>query len=46
MAVRLEHIDLLVPVGLIDENLTADIDGVDGVTSTDARLILMKVVGK
>lgn len=47
---RLEAIDALqalkMSVGLIDENLTADVDGDGDVTSTDARLILMKVVGK
>jgi len=47
---RLEPIDALqalkMSVGLIDENLIADIDGDGKVTSTDARLILMKAVGK
>jgi len=47
---RLEAIDALqalkMSVGLIDENLICDVDGDGKVTSTDARLILMKVVGK
>jgi len=47
---RLEAIDALqalkMSVGLIDENLIADVDGDGHVTSTDARLILTKVVGK
>jgi hypothetical protein len=46
----LEAIDALqalkMSVGLIPENLICDVDGDGKVTSTDARLILMKVVGK
>ena len=46
----LEAIDALqalkMSVGLIPENLISDVDGDGKVTSTDARLILMKVVGK
>jgi hypothetical protein len=47
---RLDAFDALqalkMSVGLIAMNLICDVDGVDQVTSTDARLILMKVVGK